>query len=1105
MFNKTTLRHILISVSEIEDRGITFLFKKDHEEYLTYKELFNKARKVLYDLQSRGIKPKDELVFQVDNNLEFISIFWACILGGIIPVPITKGNTFEYKLKVLKILNVLNNPFLVTDSKWFGELMEFDKANNTGFDRGIDKKNTILVDEIELNLEGEIYEGEKDDIAFIQFSSGSTGDPKGVILTHYNLVTNINAIIKGTGMTSEDSTFSWMPLTHDMGLIALHLTSVGAEINQYIMSTALFVRRPILWMSRINHYKATMTCSPNFGYKYLLSSLKKKKDIDWDLSNLRAIFNGAEPISIELCDQFNEEMEKYNLKSNAMTPVYGMAEACVAVTFSDVNEHFKAVRLSRKSLGVGQKVVEVDLNEDNNSIMFADVGQSVQDCFIRICNEHGEELGDREIGYIEMKGKNVTGGYYNNEEATLKVTRGDGWINTGDLGVKIDGNLIITGRTKDVIFVNGQNFYAHDFERIAEEVENVKYGKVIAAGVYDKLAQKEKAILFVNYKKKLEDFLNLRFQIKKHINQNCGVYIDEVIPVKQIPKTTSGKLERFKMMKKYEDGEFDSVIAEIHQLKESLEHQQEIENDYIDKKVIEICRDVLDLEEFELNSDFFECGGDSLKGNVLLNRLCKEFEVEIPITELFYRTTARDIAEFIKGRQKVQRERIERAPKMEYYELSSAQKRMYILNHYKEIGTAYNSSLALRIKGSLDSERLDKAIHGLIERHEILRTSFKSVNGEPLQEIHDQWNFNITHFQGKEEEIDSIIEKFIIPFDMRQSNLIRVGLIKLSEEEFILIFDMNHIVTDGTSMGILLNDFIEIYKGNELKPLRVQYKDFVQWQNKRNESAEVIKQREYWLNRFKGKTYATNIPTDYLREEVRGFQGSIQKFEIEDGVLDKIKDLSNRSGTTLYMILLSVYNVLLFKYSGERDIITGSPIACRNNSDLENMIGIFVNSIPMRNSVNKDESFNDLLRRVKVNSIEAYKNQEYQFEDLVERINLVRDGNRNPMFDTMCVLQNMYIPSLNIDGIEINEYEIQNKTTVFDLIFYFMEFKGKLEFKIQFSTELFRKETIEWLGNSYIKILKDVIKNTDIAIGDLETELREESKKKNDFKIDFKI
>ena len=1075
-------------------KGVTFISGESDEVFISYSDLYEKAIRILYNLQKNGIRNGNELVFQIKDNYEFVCCFWACILGGIIPVPVAVGNKSEHRQKLFNIWEVLNNPYLLTDKGT--NILEKSQEDGIEQDKILEVKGkTVFIEDITVdNGIGELYGSTSEDIAFIQFSSGSTGDPKGVILTHRNLLTNVSAILSGICVSEKDTSLSWMPLTHDMGLIGFHIAPLAAGIDQYIMDTSLFIRNPILWIKKANEHRLTILSSPNFGYKYFLEYYKAERVDNWDLSNVRIIFNGAEPISVELCKRFLDELSIYGLKSNVLFNVYGMAEASLAVTFPPYGEELASIKLDREFLYIGQSIKEFDGNDYISAIEFADVGYPVTDCRVRICDNNGTILGENTVGNIEIKGDNVTSGYYNNRNATLKAFKKDNWLDTGDLGFFRNGRLIVTGRAKDVIFVNGQNYYAHDVERVSEGVEGVELGKAATCGVFNRTSQKDDIILFVIYKKKIGSFVKLASDLKRHIYKHMGLEIENVIPVKSFPKTTSGKIQRYKLGEMYQNGEFDKVIGEL----KVLTNNEPYENighfgDTTEEILKNICCDVLGLRSIGLNENLIELGADSLKSAILASRIQKQFNADIPIEKLFESGTLKEILSYIEKADNRKYQCIEPAAEKSYYPVTSAQKRVLSLDQLGGVGTSYNIPAVMLIEGDIDFKRLEKVFDDLVQRHESLRTSFEVVEGQTVQKIHENVNFSIetdTLLVGSNENvieiINSLAEKFIRPFNLFQAPLMRVKLVNISEKVHALLLDIHHIISDGTSMGILIRDFAGLYRGEKLNPLKVQYKDYAQWRHDFSETDVLNNQESYWLERFKGEVPVLSMPLDYIRPAIKEYNGYSIRFSIQSNLKEKLKKLGEKSGASLFMIILAAYNVLLSKYTGQEDIVVGSPVAGRKHPDVSDIVGMFVNTLPLRNFPLGEKLFLHFLEEVKKDALRAYEYQDYQFEHLVEKLDIKRDMSRNPLFDTMLVMQNMDIPEFEIEGLKFNQCYLNSKSSKFDLTLEAVESSDGVTFNLEYCTALFKRETMERLTLHFQNILERIAENSQIQISQIE-------------------
>ncbi len=590
----TSLVDVMKERGKSDNRGIIFIDGDDREVRMTYKELYEESCGFLGYLQKQGVVPGQEVVFQIEDNRSFIISFWACILGGMIAVPVSTGNNDEHKSKVFRIWEGLNHPYLLTESKMLHSLEKF--SNKSGqpqlFEMIRDKVAFVDYEKaFSREYSPQIHNPHAEDIAFIQFSSGSTGDPKGVMLTHKNLLHNVCGIINASQVTAEDSYLQWMPLTHDMGLICNHMLPFLANLNQYIIPTSLFIRQPLMWIKKASEHQVSIISSPNFGYKYFLQFFKAEKASGWDLSHIRLIFNGAEPISTDLCNSFLDTLAPYRLNRTAMYTVYGLAEASVGVSLPPPGNEFVTIYVDREHLNIGNPVVEVD-KEFPNALSFVEVGYAIDYCQFRICDDEDVELSDGIVGHIHIKGLNVTQGYYNNREATQKLLAGDGWVRTGDLGFLRNGQLVITGRAKDIIFVNGQNVYPHDLERIAEEIDGVELGRVAACGVYNAELKREDIVLFIVSKRKLEHFYPIMVEVKRLLNKRGGWEIADVVPLKRMPKTTSGKVQRYTLAQKYKEGEFVEVSRELNNIAREAEAKKRAESSGTGAAQTEIAREI---------------------------------------------------------------------------------------------------------------------------------------------------------------------------------------------------------------------------------------------------------------------------------------------------------------------------------------------------------------------------------------------------------------------------------------------------------------------------------------------------------------------------------
>ena len=620
---------------------IRFVEVKSIEHERQFDEFADEVYKCLGFFQNHGIKIKDEVVINTKSNHKFLIAFWAAILGGMIPIPVAVGVGDEHKRKLLKILNRLKNPTLITDDKVQERLVSFIESNDEHTDLIDSIENSVI--NIESSQNGQIYTSREEDIAFIQYSSGSTSEPKGITLTHKNLVTNISAIAKGLNLTSSDIGISWMPLTHDMGLIGTHMTLFSYGLSQIIMDTDLFIKKPLMWLQQTSKYRASILTSPNFGYKHLLKIHERRPLKDIDLSSVRLLINGAESISVSLCNEFLEKMKVFGLKKETMFPVYGLAEATLGVSFPETGKVFDFINLDRKSLINDGLCIES--KSKNNEFLFMMHGKSIEDCDYRIVDDNGEEVPDNNVGNIVIKGDNVTKSIYQDKELSKNLYDKDGWLETGDCGAICNDQLIITGRKKELIIVNGQNYFPNDIEDVIIRGGSFDLGKIVAVGAINPEDTNDQLVVFVLYRSDLNTFKSIAEEIRRIVIQHLGIEIDYVIPIKKIPKTTSGKIQRTILSNNFIDGIYNDYIRP----KRRITKIPDSSSDYLET-LIAITNDYSKEFEIKENDNLFEVGISSLTLSEIMMAIDEIYPDKINLDDIFDNPTLKELSRLLQTR-----------------------------------------------------------------------------------------------------------------------------------------------------------------------------------------------------------------------------------------------------------------------------------------------------------------------------------------------------------------------------------------------------------------------------------------------------------------------
>ncbi|MGD2084878.1 MAG: amino acid adenylation domain-containing protein [Candidatus Aminicenantes bacterium] len=540
--------------------------------------------------------------------------------------------------------------------------------------------------------------------------------------------------------------------------------------------------------------------------------------------------------------------------------------------------------------------------------------------------------------------------------------------------------------------------------------------------------------------------------------------------------------------------------------------------DEIENKLLGIWSGILGIENhrISIDSDFFQLGGHSLKATIMISRIHKTFHVKIPLAEVFKTSTIKELAAYIRKKAKSPFTFIAPTEKKDYYALSSAQKRLYVLQQMEAESPVYTIPVALIWEGRVDKNKLETAFRGLIEKHESLRTSFDIVEGEPVQKINKNVEFEIEyddltivrveaqvekeealpgqvlnafcdHYSKSQElRAKSFIYSFIRPFDLSQAPLVRVGLIRIHQSKHMLVINMHHTISDGISLAIMTREFTELYAGEKIPGLKLQFKDYSEWQNRNRERELLSKQQEYWLGQFEGEIPILKLPIDYPRPALQRFEGSTLKFVISPQQAKGLTNLAAAARTTIFMVLLAIYNIWLSKISGQEDIVVGIPTAGRRHADLESIIGMFVNTLAVRSFPHHDKTCEQLLLELKQQTLSAFENQDYPFEELVEQLPIHRDASRNPLFDTMFTLANMEMQSIAIPNVVVKPYQIESTTSKFDMSLNGVESSEGFVFTIEYCTKLFKKATVNRFISAFKQVLAAVLENPQKKIAHIE-------------------
>ncbi|WDV47158.1 amino acid adenylation domain-containing protein [Clostridiaceae bacterium M8S5] len=894
-----------------------------------------------------------------------------------------------------------------------------------------DKINTVLVDAEQYykNIPEENLTkiNSKDDLAYIIYTSGSTGMPKGVMIQHKSITSSITWRIDEYEHSKEDTVLQIFSYVFD-GFLTSFFTPLLSGVKIVLLNES-DAKNPVAIKKSIRKNSITHFIAVPTLYTAILEQSNKE-----DLKSLKSVTLAGEAIKKQLVKKsktINKNIELIN--------EYGPTEASVVATIAR----------------------EIDTHNIT-------IGKPIANKKIYILNQNSKLQPTNVYGEICIGGAGLAKGYVSRPQLTSDKFIKNPYIQsetiykTGDIGkIMIDGNIMIGGRIDHQVKIRGYRIELEAIESRLLEIDHINKAVVL-------VKEKDKDKFLCAY---LSTYKNLKKQdIRYHLKDKLPKYMIPTgyVFVDKMPTLSSGKINT-------------KVLSDMNVEIQTINDYKPPINE-IQMKLTNIYNEILGTDnKIGINDDFFEIGGHSLNATYLISKIHKDFNTKLHIKELYKNATIEKLSKLVHNSEVKEYKKIEEAEKNNFYPLSSLQKRLFILNQLNSNSTFYNMSTALNLKGELDIKKFKNVFKKLISRHESLRTSFKVIDDSVVQIIHDDIKFDLDYIESRK-DINNVVKKSIKPFDLSKAPLINVTLIKVTDEEHVLTINMHHIISDGGSTEILISEFLRLYSGQELEDMTIQYKDYSVWQQRMLLDGEITKQEEYWLKQLKNFTLL-DIKTDYQRSTVQSYEGDSLEFKIKGRLTKALKEYTKENKLTMYMVLLGAFNILLSKYSRQDDIVVGTPISIRQSEDLKNVIGMFANTLVMRNKPSRGKTIKEFMAEVKENSLNAYANRDYQFDDLVEKLGIIREASRNPIFDVMFSMPNVDIETVNIDGISVTPYTLDNKISKFDILLTIVETISELKCSIEY--RLYRKETIELLANHYINILQCIVYNQSKTIDEI--------------------
>ena len=1055
--------------AEKNPNNIAVVFK---DEKLTYRELNDKANSLANYFLSIGVKKGDIIPVILNRSTDLIISMLAIIKVGGIYLPISPEIPIErinFIFKNCKAKFAINETDLILEKninnkniKKINYLKNINSKNiaKINYSKNNKKINIINIKNLNYlnfnknNLNIKIT---PNDLLYIIYTSGSTGNPKGVKVCHKNLVNFIYSFTNMYGdISSQDRLLASTNISFDVSIFEFYISLLnGCSLYLYDEPNINDIYK---YCDCINKNKIT--------FAYIAPNLL---DIVYDIlsknnkCSLNKILIGVEPIK-------NTTIKKYySLNKNIkIINAYGPTETTICAT---------AILLNKNLI---------------NNYKIIPIGKPLNNLQIFILDKNLMPVPTNTIGEIYIAGDNVSKGYLNNEDLTKKAFVSLPHLDcnyaykTGDLA-KWDDNGIINfiGRNDNQVKINGHRIELGEIEACMYSYTNINKAIIL-------LDKNNKIICYFSSDKKI-NIDNLKTFLKKKLP---SYFIPNFfMQVNKFELTANGKIDRKKLPEiKYDDLKKDIILPRNN----------------IDSKLIEILEDLLKIKPISIDDSFFDLGGDSLSAINLCVKIKNELKAQIFVKDILENPKVQDLSDIIlKNIDTSKKQIISKTSTSEFYPASSSQKRMYFASQVAgNSSILYNISGGVILDGNIDLIKLENCFNILINRHESLRTCFEIYNENVVQKVLENINFKLQIVNDENfDNLNILFKDFVKPFDLAKAPLFRAKFISFTNGKSAILLDMHHIISDGSSMSILVDELCKLYNDEVLPELTISYKDFAVFENNEIDSEEFKKAEDYWISQFSGEIPVLNLPIKHTRPTVQSFEGAKVYSAINEDLTEKLKNLSEALGVTPYMLLLSAYYVLLSKYTSQYDIIVGSPIANRNMLETYNLIGMFVNTLALREKIDTSFSFRDFVLTVKNNLLKAYEYQSYPFDELVNKLNLKRDTSRNPLFDTMFIYQNNGYKKLNFKNIKSEYYIPDTNISKFDLSLEAIPMESEIKLSFEYATKLFDEEFIENLSEHYLNILKVILENVDTTIANIDMLSVEEKNKIlydfNDTKVNY--
>ncbi|MDZ8023959.1 MAG: amino acid adenylation domain-containing protein [Nostoc sp. DedQUE11] len=1021
-------------------------------EQLTYRELNARANQLAHYLQKLGVKPEVLVGICVERSLNMLVGLLGILKAGGAYIPLDPSYPKE---RLAFILEDAQAPVLLTQTS-FLEVIPQNKSQVVCLDAHWQK----IAQQSQENLFDELT---IDNLAYVIYTSGSTGKPKGVQIPHSALSNFLYSMKQRPGLTQNDTLLAVTTYSFDIAALELFLPIIVGGC--LVIASREIASDGIQLSAKLTDSKATVMQATPATWQLLLTA-------GWSGNHQLKILCGGEALPGYLANQLLH-------RCASLWNMYGPTETTIWSAVSEVETDSRIISISG----------------------------AIANTQFYILDQYNQLVPVGVPGELHIGGDGLARGYFNRPDLTAEKfipnpfsEKAERLYKTGDLVRYLpNGEIEYIGRIDNQVKVRGFRIELGEIEALLTQHCPVREAVVVVRK--DSLDSQRIVAYLVPQNQQTLTISELRSFLESKLPSY--MMPTNFVILEALPLTPNGKVDR-------------KALPALNTVLPEFEENFVAPQTAMEKQLAAIWMEVLELEKLGINDNFFELGGHSLLATQVISRINKNLDVELPIRRIFELPTIAKLAKSIEEKQLGIKPLppIERVSRDKELPLSFAQKRLWVLEQLERGSSTYNMPAAVYLNGRLDIDVLEQTFRELLQRQEVLRTSFKKVNGNPVQIIASSVAISVPIIDLSEISAEkqfvkvqqSILEEAQRPFDLTKSPLLRVNLLRLAEESYVLVLVMHHIISDGWSIGVLIRELSALYgafskkEPLSLAELPIQYADFAYWQNQWLQGEVMEKHLSYWKQQL-ANLPVLELPTDYPRPEIQTFRGSRKHIEFSKELCEEIKALSRREGVTMFMTLLAAFKTLMHYYTKQDDIVVGTDVANRNFPEIENIIGFFVNQLVLRTNLGGNPTFEELLKRVREVTLTAYEHQDMPFDQLVLALKPERDLSRTPLFQSKFVLQNAPILPLELEGLKLKiAEEIDNGTAKFDLLLTMWETEQGLSGSLEYSTDLFNATTIAKFITDYEIILRAVVAQPNIRFTSIKEILATAEKQRQDAK-----